>query len=30
MPLDDAGGWTPLGSCSQQLMQQWIDLGAAP
>jgi len=30
MPLDDAGGWTPLGSCSQQLMQQWIDTGAAP
>ncbi len=30
MPLDDAGVWTPLGSCSQQLMQQWVDMGAAP
>ena len=30
MPIGDAGGWAPLGSCSQQLMQQWIDTGAAP
>jgi hypothetical protein len=30
MPIDDAGSWTPLGSCEQQLMQQWIDTGAAP
>ncbi len=30
MPIDDAGSWTPLGTCSQQLMQQWIDTGAAP
>ena len=30
MPIDDAGGWTPLSSCSQQFMQQWIDTGANP
>jgi hypothetical protein len=30
MPLDDAGGWTPLSSCSQQFMQQWVNGGANP
>ena len=30
MPIDDAGGWTPLSSCSQQFMQQWIMSGAQP
>jgi hypothetical protein len=30
MPIDDTGGWSPLSSCSQQLIQQWVSTGANP
>ena len=30
MPIAFDGGWSPLGSCEKQLMEQWVQTGANP